>query len=170
MPSLNERKYVYSDVWFADDMENIELKVVGKRDSLNELQAEKCEVEGATNDGENEKNETNEEKTEEDDEYKKLPKYSPGVPVGKSSLYLFYISFIDDELCFIRMYRRCLLGENYVVDKTGFLCRACNRFCLTSEDVKTHCQSVIHFNNIIKIMKAQVCYFASLTVLSSPRM
>lgn len=61
-------------------MENIELKVVGKRDTLDELQAEKCE--GVIDGEENDKNETNEDKTEEEEEYKKLPKYSPGVPVG----------------------------------------------------------------------------------------
>lgn len=47
-------------------------------------------------------------------------------------------------------------GENFVVDKTGFLCRACNRFMLTQEDIKIHCQTIVHFNNIIKILKAQV--------------
>lgn len=58
------------------------MKVVGKRENLDELRDEKFDV-GVKENDENAKEEDKEEKAEEDEETKKLPKYSPGIPVGE---------------------------------------------------------------------------------------
>ncbi|XP_065214941.1 zinc finger protein on ecdysone puffs-like isoform X2 [Planococcus citri] len=141
-PDLQDSEFDIAD--FIEDVndeieaEGADIKVTGKRETLEELRGDTKEVEGdavgnssataADGEGEDNADENDKEgKAEDDEEAKKLPKYSPGIPVG----------------------------ENFVVNKTGHLCRACNRFMLTPEDIKTHCQTVVHFNNTIKILKAQ---------------
>ncbi|XP_065201357.1 zinc finger protein on ecdysone puffs-like isoform X2 [Planococcus citri] len=141
-PDLQDSEFDIAD--FIEDVndeieaEGADIKVSGKRETLEELQGGTKEVEGdavgnnsvtaADGEGEDNVDENDKEgKAEDDEEAKKLPKYSAGIPVG----------------------------ENFVVDKTGHLCRACNRFMFTPEDIKIHCQTVVHYNNTIKILKAQ---------------
>lgn len=65
------------------EAEGIDIKVSGKRETLDELKGDQAD--GTVNEGEENDKEENEkdDKGEDDDENKKLPKYSPGIPVGK---------------------------------------------------------------------------------------
>ncbi|KAK7602248.1 hypothetical protein V9T40_009689 [Parthenolecanium corni] len=115
------------------EAEIIDIKVSGRRETADALTAVKCEPDekseqNVVNEKVAEKDENGqEEKAEDDEETRKLPKYVAGNPVG----------------------------ENFLMEKKGYLCRACNRFMLNQEDNKIHCQTVTHYNNIIKILKAQ---------------
>lgn len=141
-PDLQDTEFDIAD--FIEDVndeieaEGADIKVVGKRETMEELQIEQkdggeetggnasalnLDGEGDENCDENDKDG----KGDEDEETKKLPKYSPGIPVG----------------------------ETFVIERTGHLCRPCNRFMLAQEDIKIHCQTIVHYNNIIKILKAQ---------------
>lgn len=78
------------------EAEGADIKVTGKRETMEELRAETKEGEenvgdanAVTADGEGEENgdeNDKEGKADEDEETKKLPKYSPGIPVGKEKI------------------------------------------------------------------------------------
>lgn len=47
------------------------------------------------------------------------------------------------------------IGMEMLQEKTGYLCRCCNRFLSCSADAKTHCRSQFHYDKYITYMKSQ---------------
>lgn len=77
----------FNDCYVLVEAEGVDIKVSGKRETMEELKVKAEDGEAGDGDGEengeeNEKDGDKDGKADDDEESKKLPKYSPGIPVG----------------------------------------------------------------------------------------
>jgi hypothetical protein len=47
-------------------------------------------------------------------------------------------------------------GLSLLKKMTGQTCRACHRFFINVEDAKTHCRTLMHYNNFVELVKEKV--------------
>ncbi|XP_034232294.1 zinc finger protein on ecdysone puffs [Thrips palmi] len=60
------------------------------------------------------------------------------------------------------------IGMEMLMEKTGFLCKCCNRFLSSSCDAKTHCRSQFHYDKYINHIKSQPIFVVESPKPSSP--
>jgi UDP-N-acetylmuramyl pentapeptide synthase len=47
-------------------------------------------------------------------------------------------------------------GLSLLKKVNGQICRACHRFFINVEDAKTHCRTLMHYNNFVALVKEKV--------------
>lgn len=58
-------------------------------------------------------------------------------------------------------------GTEMLQEKTGYLCRCCNRFLSSSADAKTHCRSQFHYDKYTTYMNTKVTIFEHLNCITT---
>ncbi|KAK6629147.1 hypothetical protein RUM43_002964 [Polyplax serrata] len=48
-----------------------------------------------------------------------------------------------------------LVAEHFVIPQSGYFCKACKLFVMSSECVDVHCRTVSHYNNYIEVLKQE---------------
>ena len=51
-----------------------------------------------------------------------------------------------------------ITGLSLLKKMSGQICRACHRFFINVEDAKTHCRTLMHYNNFVALVKEKVNY------------
>jgi hypothetical protein len=68
--------------------------------------------------------------------------------------YSVHLELRDTSVLMVCLY--VFTGLSLLKKMTGQICRTCHRFFVNVEDAKTHCRTLVHYNNFVALVKEKV--------------